>query len=31
MKRYIYLFIAVLMCTFTACRKEVLDVREFAR
>lgn len=31
MKRHIYLLFAVLMCTFIACRQEVLDVRDFGK
>lgn len=31
MKRHIYLLFVVLMCTFMACHKEVIDVRDFGR
>jgi DNA-binding beta-propeller fold protein YncE len=31
MKREIYLLFAALMCTFAACRKEVIDVRDFGK
>lgn len=31
MKRHIYIFIALLMCVFMACRKEVPDVLEFGK
>ncbi|WP_346320896.1 IPT/TIG domain-containing protein [Chitinophaga sp. YIM B06452] len=31
MKRHIYSLFAVLVCAFTACRKEVIDVRDFGK
>lgn len=31
MTKHIYLFLAVLICAFMACRKEVIDVRDFGK